>query len=95
MGRNSGKFSIAKAQPTFMMRSSSVAPMTNRPDKPKESTVADGLELPMAPAWFSEPPTGTMEDGIQLSLLALDQIKDRPEVFVERDRCRCDVEFKL
>ena len=53
------------------------------------------LELPVAPAWFSEPPEGSMEDGIHLSLLALEQVRNRPEIFAQRDQQMCDVEFTL
>ena len=69
--------------------------MTNNSDELNEAAVAYKLELPVAPAWFSEPPKGTIEDGINLSLLALEQIKDRPEIFTQRDQRRCDVEFVL
>jgi hypothetical protein len=69
--------------------------MTNNPDELREAAAAYGLDLPVAPAWFSQPPKGTMEDGIRLSLLALEQVKDRPEIFAQRDQRRCDVEFKL
>jgi hypothetical protein len=51
------------------------------------------FDLPVAPPWFSQPPRGTMDDGIRLSLAALEQVKDRPEVFEQRQRQMCDVEF--
>ena len=69
--------------------------MTNNPDEQREAAATYGLDLPVAPAWFSEPPKGTMEDGIHLSLLALAQIEGRPDIFVQRDRRRFDVEFLL
>ena len=78
-----------------MLNSSNDARMTNDPDKLKEAGAAYGLDLPVAPAWFSEAPKGTMEDGIRLSLLALDQVRNRPEIFAQRDQRRCDVEFRL
>ena len=69
--------------------------MTNHPDDLKEAAAACRLDLPVAPAWFSEPLKGTMEDGIHLSLRVLDQVEDRPEIFAQRAQCRCDVEFLL
>ncbi len=53
------------------------------------------IDLPIAPAWFSDPPKGTMEDGIRLSLAILESIKNRPEIFEERARQRVDVEFVM
>jgi len=53
------------------------------------------VDLPIAPAWFSDPPKGTMEDGIRLSLAILESIKNRPEIFEERARQRVDVEFVM
>ena len=53
------------------------------------------LDLPIAPAWFSETPKGSWEDGYQLSLAALDLLKGRPEIFAQRDQRMCDVEFVL
>ena len=64
-------------------------------DELREPSEPYGLDLPIAPAWFSGPPQGSMEDGFHLSLLAIEQIKDRPEVFADRDRRMCDVEFTL
>ena len=69
--------------------------MTNPNDELKEVVAAYGLDLPVAPAWFSDPPKGSMEDGIRLSLLALEQVKNRSDVFAQRDQHMCDVEFKL
>jgi len=54
-----------------------------------------GFELPVEPGYRERPPRGSVAAGIQLSLLALAQVKDRPQVFVERDQRRCDVEFRL
>jgi hypothetical protein len=69
--------------------------MMNDPEELNEPASDYALDLPIAPPWFSKPPQGTIEDGIALSLEALEQVKNRPEVFAERDRCRCDVEFIL
>ena len=69
--------------------------MTNNADELREAAAAYRLDLPVAPAWFSTPPRGTIEDGIKLSLGALDQIKCRPEIFDQRDQRRCHVEFKM
>jgi len=67
----------------------------NEDDEIKESAAAYGFDLPIAPAWFSEPPKGSIEDGIHLSLLAIEQVRDRPEIFLHRQQRMCDVEFKL
>ena len=67
--------------------------MSNEPDPLKEPSGNYGFELPVAPAWFSEPPAGSMEDGIRLSLAALEQVRNRPEVFIQRQQMMCDVEF--
>ena len=54
-----------------------------------------GFDLPVEPGYRERPPRGSMEAGIRLGLLALDQVKNRPQIFAERDKRRCDVEFKL
>ena len=69
--------------------------MSEQPDKLKDKTVPYLLDLPVAPAWFSDPPKGTMEDGIRLSVAILETVKNRPEIFEERDRQRVDVEFVM
>lgn len=69
--------------------------MSDQPDELKEKTVPYRLDLPVAPAWFSDPPKGTMEDGICLSIAIIESVKNRPEVFAERDRQRVDVEFVI
>ena len=69
--------------------------MSDQPNELKEKTVPYRLDLPVAPAWFSDPPKGTMEDGIRLSLAILESIKNRPEIFEERARQRVDVEFVM
>ena len=56
---------------------------------------AYALDLPIAPDWFSAPPKGTWEDGYRLSLAALEQVKDRPEIFEQRERRRCHAEFVM
>ena len=66
-----------------------------QPDQLKEKALPYGLDLPVAPAWFSEPPNGTMEDGIRLSLAILESVKNRPEIFEERARQMVDVEFVM
>ena len=60
-----------------------------------EAQSAIGLELPVAPAWFSDPPKGTMEDGIRLSMAIFETVMNRPEIFEERARQRVDVEFVM
>lgn len=67
--------------------------MSDEPDELKDTKGSYGFDLPVAPAWFSKAPQGTMDDGIRLSLAALEQVKDRPEIFARRQRQMCDVEF--
>jgi hypothetical protein len=40
-------------------------------------------------------PKGSREDGYRLNLAALEFVKDRPEVFAERHRRMCSVEFRF
>ena len=47
---------------------------------PPEAKPAIGFDLPVAPARFSDPPKGTMEDGIRLSMAILENVKNRPEI---------------
>jgi hypothetical protein len=67
--------------------------MNEQPNELKDATVGYGLDLPAAPGWFSKPPEGTMDDGIRLSVAALELVKGRPEIFRQRDLQMCDVEF--
>jgi hypothetical protein len=41
------------------------------------------------------PPRGSWEAGYRLSLAALKMVNGRPEVFAQRDRRMCIVEFKM
>lgn len=61
----------------------------------KENASPYALDLPVAPDWWSQPPKGSWEDGYRLSLAALEMVKDRPEIFAERDARMCLVEFKM
>jgi hypothetical protein len=54
-----------------------------------------GFEFPIEPGYRERPPRGGIEAGIRLGLLAIEQIKERPQVFAQREARRCDVEFKL
>jgi hypothetical protein len=67
--------------------------MSDQPDELKEQAASYQLDLPVAPAWFSDPPKGTMNDGIRLSMAILETVKNRPEIFEERVRQMVDVEF--
>jgi hypothetical protein len=67
--------------------------MSEQDDQLKEQSSPYAMDLPVAPAWFSEPPKGTIDDGIRLSLAILESVKNRPEVFEERARQMVDVEF--
>ena len=67
--------------------------MSDQPDELREPAAPDHFDLPVAPAWFSDPPKGTMNDGIRLSMAILETVKNRPEIFEERARQMVDVEF--
>ncbi len=43
------------------------------------------LDLPKDPAFSAAPPRGTWDDGWRLSEMAFEAVRDRPEVFVERE----------
>jgi hypothetical protein len=51
------------------------------------------FELPIEPDYRERPPEGSWEAGYRLSLMALEIVKNRPEVFEERDKCMRSVEF--
>lgn len=53
------------------------------------------LELPIAPRWWSDPPRGSWESGYELSLMALQSVKDRPEIWEQRNAQMVDVEFVM
>lgn len=54
------------------------------------------LEFPVPdPGFNPDPPRASWEAGYKLSLMGLEMIKDRPEIWEERKRRRCYVEFKL
>jgi len=65
------------------------------PGELRETPPDYGFELPIEPGYRERPPRGSIEAGIRLGLLALEQMKDRPQVFAQREERRCDVEFKL
>ena len=69
--------------------------MSDEPDELNETTSAYSLDLPVAPNWFSNAPMGTVDDGILLSMAALEQALGRPEIFVARQSQMCDAEFVL
>ncbi|MEW6302053.1 MAG: hypothetical protein AB1705_01185 [Verrucomicrobiota bacterium] len=61
----------------------------------REEASPYALELPILPEEASAPPKGTWEDGYRLSLIALESVKNRPEIFEERAKRMCAVEFKM
>ncbi|MBL6766223.1 MAG: hypothetical protein ISQ14_14805 [Verrucomicrobiae bacterium] len=65
------------------------------PNLVRESAGKYDLDLPIAPAWFSERPTGSWLAGYELSLAALRETKSGPEMLTERARQRVDAEFIL
>jgi hypothetical protein len=64
-------------------------------DAPTASAPDLDLELPIAPRWWSDPPKGSWEDGYQLSLMALELVKNRPEIWEQRNARMVNVEFVL
>jgi hypothetical protein len=76
------------------MNPSSNDPPEIRPAASPETPSDFQFELPVEPGYRERPPKGSWEAGYRLSLAALELVKNRPEVFAERDRQMCDVEFK-
>ena len=73
---------------------------SNKGSQAKSDELREGgspydLDFPVDPAFSSRPPKGTWEDGYRLSVLALEQVKNRPEIFEQRNRRMCSVEFQL
>ena len=61
----------------------------------KEAAGDSGFELPIEPGYRERPPQGSWEAGYRLSLLALEMVKNRPEIFEQRDERMCPVEFRM
>lgn len=59
----------------------------------REASAAYGLDLPVAPAWFSDEPKGSWQDGYELSLVVLLDALKQPEIWEARDREMVAVEF--
>jgi len=76
------------------MNVSSKGSVEQHPDALRETPPDYGFDLPVEPGYRERPPKGSWEAGYQLSLVALESVKGRPEVFALRDRCMSDVEFK-
>lgn len=66
-----------------------------RPAELREVPPDYQFELPVQPGYRERPPRGSVDDGIALSLVALAQAADRPEIFVQREARRCRVEFQM
>ena len=77
------------------MNASSDDSNKSKPDALRETPPDYGFELPVEPGYRERPPKGSVEAGIQLGLMALEQVKDRPEIFAQRELHRCTVEFKM
>jgi hypothetical protein len=65
------------------------------PDALREPSAAYPFDLPVEPGHREKSPSGTWEDGYRLSLQALELVKDRPEIFQQRNQQMCSVEFVL
>jgi hypothetical protein len=64
-------------------------------DTPAEASPDGALDFPVDANFRDRPPRGSVEDGVRLSELALEQVRERPSVFEERELRRCHVEFTL
>jgi hypothetical protein len=62
--------------------------------KPRPPVDLD-FELPVEPGFHSRPPRASWEAGYQLSVIALEMIKDKSWIWEERKRERCYEEFKM
>lgn len=65
----------------------------SKPEQLREATAPTGLELPVAPDWFSDEPAASWEVGYELSLIALRDALKRPEIWEARERERVHAEF--
>ena len=61
----------------------------------KELPSKDRFELPVDPNYRERPPRGSWEAGYRLSLMALELVKNRPEIFEQRDQRMCSAEFRM
>jgi hypothetical protein len=61
----------------------------------REAASPYALDLPVDNTGQGHPPRGNWEDGFRLSAAALEMVRNRPEVFAERDRRMCFDEFVL
>lgn len=64
-------------------------------DRLESSLVDLAFELPIEPGYRELPPKGTWEAGYELSLLALEMVKDRPEIWEQRNARMVTVEFVM
>jgi hypothetical protein len=89
-----GRSQSSSARPIFMNDSSDESVDGN------SRTLNDSggeyrFDLPIEPNYRERPPKGSWEAGYRLSLLALEMVKDRPEIFARRDERMCSVEFRM
>ena len=68
---------------------------TDSQDQLNESGPPYRMELPIAPAWFSEAPKGRWEDGYSLSIQAIQSLRDPEQVVSVRSARMVDVEFTM
>src|SRR4051812_12886678 len=81
----SGCSSRSSARRKFMSESG------NESDKHSSAELREtpgdyGFELPIEPNYRERPPQGSWEAGYRLSLMALEMVKNRPEIFDQRDQ---------
>ncbi|MBI3878314.1 MAG: hypothetical protein HY300_20520 [Verrucomicrobia bacterium] len=76
------------------MNVSSKDSVEHQPDVLRETPPDYGFVLPVEPGYRERPPKGSWEAGYRLSLAGLELVKDRPELFIQRDLLMCNVEFK-
>lgn len=89
----SARFFLVTATKNCM--SDSYDPPKNPPESAElhEPTALYDLDLPVAPAWFSEEPSASWKAGYDLSLEVLRDALKRPEIWEERDREMVSAEF--
>lgn len=77
------------------MNASSNTSSNQETSRTKLRLSGDVLVLPIEPDYRERPPSGSWLDGYHLSLRALELVAGRPEIFAERRRRICEVEFTL
>ena len=64
-------------------------------DALRDAPLDMGFQLPVEPGYRERPPKGSWEAGYELSLIALASVKDRPEIWEQRNARMVNVEFVM